>query len=51
MPASSKKLFDIQATIECGFTLKGIRDMSTTYSQMHLTNKYSEHDSIIWAVW
>ena len=23
----------------------------TTYSQMHLTDKYSQHSSIIWSVW
>ena len=42
---------DIQATIECGFTLKRVRDMTRTYSQMHRTDKYSEHSSIIWPVW
>ena len=26
-PLSSKEFLDIQATIECGFTLKRIRDM------------------------
>ena len=31
-PASSKELLDIQAIIECGFTLKRIRDMTRTYS-------------------
>ena len=31
--ASSKKLLDIQATIECGFTLKRVRHMIRTYSQ------------------
>ena len=31
-PASSKKFLDIQATIECGFTLKHVRDMTRTYS-------------------
>ena len=40
-----------QATIECGFTLKRIRDMIRTYSQMHRTDKYSQHSSIIWPVW
>ena len=42
---------DIQATVECGFTLKCIRDMTRTYSQMHHTDKYPEHSSIIWPVW
>ena len=35
MPASSKEFLDIQATIECGFTLKRVRDMTRTYSQCH----------------
>ena len=50
-PALSKEFLDIQATIECGFTLKCVRDMTRTYSQMHRTDKYSEHSSIIWPVW
>ena len=48
MPVSSKVYLDIQASIECGFTLKYVRDMIITYSQMHLTDKYSQHISIIW---
>ena len=32
-PDSSKESIDIQATIECGFTLKRVRDMIRTYSQ------------------
>ena len=32
-PASSKEFLDIQATTECGFTLKRVRDMIKTYSQ------------------
>ena len=51
VPASSKEFLDIQATIECGFTLKRVRDMIRTYSQMHHTDKYSQHSSIIWPVW
>ena len=31
-PALSKEFLDIQATIECGFTLKRVRDMTKTYS-------------------
>ena len=31
-PASSKEFLDIQATIECGFTLKLVRDMIKTYN-------------------
>ena len=30
-PASSKEFLDIQATIECGFTLKRVRNMTRTY--------------------
>ena len=33
MPVSSKEFLDIQANIECGFSLKCIRDMIITYSQ------------------
>ena len=50
-PASSKELLDIQATIECGFTVKLVRDMTKKQSQMHGTDKYSEHSSIIRPVW
>ena len=50
-PAWSKEPLDTQeATIECGSTLKRVRDMTRTYSQMHRTDKYSEHSSIIWPV-
>ena len=38
-------------TVECGFTLKLVHDMITTYSQMHRTDRYSQHRSIIWPVW
>ena len=34
VPASSKDFLDIQATTECGFTLKPIRDMTRTYNQL-----------------
>ena len=50
-PALSKELLDIQATIECRFTLKRVRDMIITYSQIHRTDKYSQHSSIIWPIW
>ena len=33
-PASSKEFLDIQATAECGFTLKLVRDMIKTYNQI-----------------
>ena len=35
-PASSKELLDIQAAIECGFTLKCVSDMIRTYSHVLL---------------
>ena len=38
-PVSSKKFLEIQATIECRFTLKRARDMKITYSQTQ-SNKY-----------
>ena len=41
---------DIQGTIECGFTLKRVRDIRRIYSQMYRKDKYSEHSSIIWPV-
>ena len=37
-------------TIEYGSTLKLVCDM-ITYTQMHRTDKYSQHRSIIWPVW
>ena len=50
-PVSSKEFLNIQATLECEFSLKCIRDMIRTYSQMHRTDKYSQHSSVIWPVW
>ena len=38
-----KEFLDIQAT----HTLKHVCDMIKTYSQMHRTDKYSQHSSII----
>ena len=40
-PASSKEFLGIQAIVECGFTLKRVRDMTRTYSLMHHTDKDS----------
>ena len=47
----SLTFLDIQAIIECGFTLKRVRDMARTYSQMHHADAYSEHSSNICSVW
>ena len=38
--SSSNELVEIQATIECGFTLNNVGDMTRTYSQMQRTDKY-----------
>ena len=35
MPILSKEFVDIQANIECGFSLKRVRDMIRTYNQIH----------------
>ena len=48
--ASSKEFLDIQATVECGFILKLVRDMIKTYNQMHRKDKYSQLSSILWPV-
>ena len=42
---------DIEAIIECRFTLKDKRDMIRKYCQMQRTDRYSQHSSIIWPVW
>ena len=34
----SKEFLDIQATIECGFTLKRVRDRIRTYSQFRVSD-------------
>ena len=33
------------------FTLKRVRDMTRTYSQVHRTDKYSQHSSINCSIW
>ena len=40
-----------KAIIKCGFTVKRVRDMTRTCSQMHRTDKYSQHSSTIWPLW
>ena len=51
LPPLSKEFLDIQETTECVFTLKRVRDMTRTYSQMHRRDEYEEHSWIIWPVW
>ena len=46
----SKEFLDIEDTIECGFILKDVRDMTRTYSQIHRTYKYSQVSPINWPV-
>ena len=46
-----QELLEIQETTECGFTLKRVRDITRTYSQMHGTDTYSEQSSMILPVW
>ena len=48
--ASSKEFVDCQETIESGFTVKQVRYMTRTYSQIDRADKYSEHSSIVWSV-
>ena len=40
-PVLSKDFLDIEANIECGFTLKCACEMIRTYSQVHCIDKYS----------
>ena len=42
-PASSKEFLDIQATIECEFTLKRVSDMTRTYSYLKKIKKKREN--------
>ena len=35
-PVSNREFLDIQATVECRFTLKRLRDMIITWSQVSL---------------
>ena len=50
VPASSKEFLDIQATIECGFTLQYVRGMMMTYSRIPFLIKFGdvrlEHDTL-----
>ena len=39
--SNSKEFLDIQATIEGGFTLKRVRDMTRTYSQFKFCLDYT----------
>ena len=44
-PASSKEFLDIQATIECGFTLKRVRDRTiNVWNIFNIKNTGEYHD-------
>ena len=45
-PASSKEFLDIQASIECRFTLKLIRDMITTYTKLFFLQTFKNCDLV-----
>ena len=45
-PASSKEFLDIQATIECGLTLKRVCDMTRTYSLLSSDKIFNESTPI-----
>ena len=40
----------VKAAIECRLSLKRVRDMIITYSQVQRTDKHLQHSSIIWPV-
>ena len=47
----SRSSLRFRQTIEWGFTLKLVRDIITTCSQMHRTDQNSQHSSVTWPVW
>ena len=47
----ARSFLTFRQTVECGFTMKLVRDMIITYSQVHPTDKYSQHSSIVWPIW
>ena len=51
MPISRKEFLEISGTIECRFTIKPVHGMTRTCSQMHRTDKFPQHSSIIKPVW
>ena len=49
MLLSSKEYLDIQTNLEYGFTLKLVRGILRTCSQMHCTDTYWQFNLIIWS--
>ena len=45
-PVSIKEFLDIQGTIERRFTLKRVRDMMRTYSQLFLYDRDLHHERV-----
>ena len=49
-PVSSKEFLDIQTNIECGFTLKRVRDMIKTSSQITHRDEIEIDIKVVWNV-
>ena len=47
MPALSKEFLGIHVTIQCEFTLKGVRAIIRTYGQMQSRDQYSQESLVI----
>ena len=45
MLALSKRFFEIQVIVECGFTLKRVRDMTRTYDSTTVINFIKNRDT------
>ena len=50
-PTLNKEFLDIQANYRVLIHSELVRDMIITYSQMHRTDNYSQHISVVWPVW
>ena len=48
---SARSSLTFKQIIECGFTLKLVQNIIITHCQMHRTDEYSQHSSIVWLVW
>ena len=49
-PVSRNEMLNIQTTVNCGFSVKFVRDMTKTYSQMHCKDKYPDLSSVICSI-
>ena len=50
-PVYSKDILEIRENGDGGLTLKQMRDMMGTYSQMFQADKYLQQSLITWLVW